>query len=488
VSPPSRRAQDRAGRPYRSVPRGARGAAYDLLHEVGSQGAYANVVWPRILDDASLDARDSGFATELAYGTLRWQGFYDAVIDTLLDRPRAEIDPRVLDLLRLGCHQILMMRTPAHAAVGEMVTLARSVAGEGPSRLVNAVLRRVADGGDRQAWVARVAPGETTADLAIKWSHPAWIVRALRSALTTHPPDLALTRPPTEDQINDLATEWAPDSVEALLAADNIPARPTLAARPTLLSPESLRAIAQVTPGRWSPWAATLDQGRPDDLAVIRNGRAGIQDEGSQLMALALARAPLDGSDKRWVDLAAGPGGKAALLTGLAIERGALLEAVELHPHRADLVRKALRAYPEGSYVVHTADGREPLSGELADRVLLDAPCTGLGALRRRPEARWRRTAGDLATLGPLQRDLLRSALRGVRKGGVVAYVTCSPHLAETDQVIDDILREFPEVEQQDARPLLPEVPHLGAGPAIRLWPHVHGTDGMFLALLRRRI
>ena len=487
MSQPPRKAHDRAGKPYRSVPRGARGAAYDLLHEVGSQDAYANVVWPRILDDAGLDARDSGFATELAYGTLRWQGFYDAVIDALLDRPRAEIDPRVLDLLRLGSHQILMMRTPAHAAVGETVTVARSVAGEGPSRLVNAVLRRVADGGDRQAWIARVAPGETTADLAIKWSHPAWIVRAFRAALTTHPPDLALTRPPTESQIVDLATQWAPDSVEALLAADNVPARPTLAARPTLLDPEILRSMSQVTPGLWSPWAATLDQGRPDELAIIRNGKAGVQDEGSQLMAIALTRAPIDGPDTRWVDLAAGPGGKAALLTGLAIEKGAHLLAVELHPHRADLVRKALRAYPQGSYEVRTADGRDALPAEQADRILVDVPCTGLGALRRRPEARWRRTPADLATLGPLQRDLLRAALRAVRKGGVVAYVTCSPHLAETDQVIDDILREFPNVEQRDARPLLSEVSHLGEGPAIRLWPHIHGTDGMFLALLRRR-
>lgn len=488
MSPSPRRGDGRPAKPYRSVPRGARGAAYDLLHEVATQDAYANVVWPRILNDAGLDARDSAFATELAYGTLRWQGFYDAIIDSLLDRPRAEIDPRVIDLLRLGCHQILMLRTPPHAAVGETVSLVKSVSGEGAARLVNAILRRVTDGGDRAAWVARIAPGESTEEVAIRWSHPAWIVRALRSALTAHPPDLAPKWRPSEGQIAEIATIRAPDSVEELLAADNVPARPSLAARPTLLTPESLREVPHTAPGRWSPWAVTLDQGRPEEIAYVRDGRAGVQDEGSQLMALVCARAHVTGSDTRWVDLAAGPGGKAALLTGLAVERGARLLAIEVHPHRAELVRQSLRGFPQGSYEVRAADGREALAPDSADRVVLDAPCTGLGALRRRPEARWRRTPADLATLGPLQRELLRAALTGVRRGGVVAYVTCSPHLAETDQVIDDILREFPDVTQEDARLLLPEVPHLGDGPAIRLWPHVHGTDGMFLALLRRQV
>ncbi len=486
MKPSSRRPNGRPPKPYRSVPRGARGAAYDLLHEVATQDAYANVVWARILNDADLDARDSAFATELAYGTLRWQGFYDAIIDSLLDRPRAEIDPRVVDLLRLGCHQIVMLRTPPHAAVGETVTLAKSVSSEGAARLVNAILRRVVDGGDRAEWVARIAPGESTEDVAVRWSHPAWIVRALRSALTTHPPDLASTWRPTEGQIPEIATTWGPDSVEELLAADNVPARPSLAARPTLLTPESLREVANTAPGRWSPWAVTLEHGRPEEISYVRDGRAGVQDEGSQLMAIACARAHIDGSDTRWVDLAAGPGGKAALLTGLAIERGAHLLAIEVHPHRADLVRQSLRGFPAGSYEVRAEDGREALAPASVDRVLVDAPCTGLGALRRRPEARWRRSAADLATLGPLQRELLRAALTGVRKGGIVAYVTCSPHLAETDQVIDDILREFPNVAQEDARLLLPEVPNMGDGPALRLWPHVHGTDGMFLALLRR--
>lgn len=448
--------------------RTGRGAAYDLLHAVHVDDAYANLALPEILERSGLDARDSAFATELAYGTLRWQGLYDEVLTRCVDRPLAELDGRLLDVLRLGVHQILGMRVPAHAAVGETVSLARDVVGDGPAKLANAVLRKVDAGGDLEAWLARVAPGEDADSLAIATSHPRWIVSALGQALAAHPP--------SDD----------PDarSVRALLAADNVPARPVLVARPGRLDPRELQSLLGVEPGRWSPFAATLVEGRPEDYDVVRSGRAGVQDEGSQLIARALAIAPLDGPDRSWVDLAAGPGGKAALLAGIASERGAVLTAVEPHPHRAELVRHALGP---GPHRVIVGDGRDAIVAGSADRVLVDVPCTGLGALRRRPEARWRRTPSDLATLGPLQRELLSAALDAVRPGGVVAYVTCSPHVAETDLVVGDILRKRTDVEWIDAQPLLPGVPDLGEGPAVRLWPHVHGTDGMYLALLRRK-
>jgi 16S rRNA (cytosine967-C5)-methyltransferase len=217
--------------------------------------------------------------------------------------------------------------------------------------------------------------------------------------------------------------------------------------------------------------------GEPAGVAAIRERRAGVQDEGSQLCALALAGAPLDGRDEQWLDLCAGPGGKAALLAALAAERGATLTANELRPHRADLVRRLTEPW---GVEVHVGDGRT-FAGrpDGYDRVLLDAPCTGLGALRRRPEARWRRRADDLAELTRLQRELLAAALRLVRPGGVVAYVTCSPHPAETAEVVagQPVL---------DTRPLFPGVEGLGDGPAVQLWPHRHGTDAMFCALLRR--
>ena len=456
----------RAGARRTKAPHGrrrtARGAAYDLLHAVHVDDAYANIALPEILARAGLSTRDAALATELAYGTLRWQGLYDAILAECVDRPLDELDGRLLDVLRLGAHQIVNMRVPAHAAVGETVGLARNVVGEGPARLANAVLRRVAEGGDLEAWRIRVAVGPDA--LAIATSHPRWIVTALGEALARH--------------------RGAPDSegLRALLDADNTPARPSLVAR--RMPVEDLLELPGVEQGRWSPLAATLAGGRPDEIAVVRDGRAGVQDEGSQLVALALVDAPLDGPDTTWVDLAAGPGGKAALLARFARDRGAHLICVEPHAHRAELVRKALGP---GDVDVRVADGRDAITPGTADRVLLDAPCTGIGALRRRPEARWRRTPADLATLGPLQRGLLNAAIDAARPGGVIAYSTCSPHVAETDLVVDDVLRKRSDVELMDARPLLPGVPDLGPGPTVRLWPHVHGTDGMFLAMLRRR-
>lgn len=445
-----------------------RRAALELLTAVREEDAYANLELPRILNGHGLTGRDAAFATELAYGTLRMRGWYDAILAHCVDRPLEKVEPVMLDILRLGAHQLLSMRVPDHAAVDSSCGLARDH-GARPGAaaragFVNAVLRRVAERDDA-GW-EQVLRGERPDDdvewLATRWSHPAWIVRALRSSLGDRPAELA-----------------------ALLQADDIPARPSLVARPGRMDADELLALPGVEPARWSPLGATLVDGAPDALACVREGRAGVQDEGSQLVALALARAHVADDAGRWLDMCAGPGGKAALLAGLAADAGGHLVAVEQHPHRAALVESSLDA-GSGAVVV-TGDARhEPWGDQTFDRVLVDAPCTGLGALRRRPESRWRRTPADLAALGGIQRDLVRAALAAVRPGGVVAYVTCSPHLAETEFVIDDVLRGRDDVVLEDARALLPEIDDLGPGPTVQLWPHRHGTDGMFLAVMRR--
>jgi 16S rRNA (cytosine967-C5)-methyltransferase len=447
----------------------AREAALELLRAVREDDAYANLVLPQILHGHGLTGRDAAFTTELAYGTLRMRGWYDAVLERCVTRGLEKVEPAMLDILRLGAHQILSMRVPDHAAVDSSCALAR---GQGPKSggdaragFVNAVLRKVA-ARDAEGWAHEVRgdrPDDDPEWLATRWSHPSWIVRALRSALGDRSAELS-----------------------ELLHADDIAARPSLVARPGRMSADELTGLPEVEAGRWSPLAGTLVDGRPEQLACVRDGRAGVQDEGSQLVALAFARAEVSDDQGRWLDTCAGPGGKAALLDGLARERGGHLTAVEQHPHRAALVEASFS--PESTSQVLTGDARQaPWGDDEFDRVLVDAPCTGLGALRRRPESRWRRTPGDLAALGGLQRDLLRSALTAVKPGGVVAYVTCSPHLAETEYVIADVLRDRDDFVLEDARPLLPEVADLGDGPTIQLWPHRHGTDGMFLALLRRR-
>ena len=442
-----------------------REAAFDVLRAVDERDAYANLVLPELLHDRGLDGRDAALATELVYGTLRGRGTYDAVLAANLDRAPEKLEPPVLDALRLGAHQLLGTRIPAHAAVSTTVDLARVRIGEGPGKLINAVLRRVS-ACDLDAWVEQIAPEASTEPvewLALRHSHPAWIVRAMLDALG-----------------GDL------DELGHALAANNVRPEVTLVARPGRAGvAELLQAGAR--PGRWSPYAAILTEGDPAGLAAVRERRAGVQDEGSQLVTLALAAVPLTGPDTRWLDMCAGPGGKAALLGGLATQRGARLLAVERQPHRARLVENALRDDPGGHRVL-VADSTQPLQGEQPfDRVLLDAPCTGLGALRRRPEARWRRQPSEVAGLRSLQVRLLRAAIDEVRPGGVVAYATCSPHVGETSTVVSDVLRSRADLDRVDARPYLPRVPDLGDGPDVQLWPHRHGTDAMYLALLRRR-
>lgn len=448
----------RAARPYRppaSDP--PRLAAFDVLKAVREQDAYANLVLPGLLRDRKITGRDAAFATELTYGTLRGQGLYDTVLQACVDRPLDEVDPPVRDVLRLGAHQLLRTRIPSHAAVSATVDLARRVMSAGPVGFVNAVLRKVS-AQDAEAWVAQLAPtDDRVGALALQHSHPRWIASAFLDALKGDVDELAL-----------------------LLASDD--ARPSVHLVARGMSREALLAESGGTAGPWSPRAVHLDEGDPGAIGSVRHGHAGVQDEGSQLVALALAAAALEGPDRLWVDLCAGPGGKAALLQGLAVERGATLLAVELQQHRSRLVARS------GVGAVVTADSRRPpLAPGTVDRVLLDAPCSGLGALRRRPESRWRRQPSDLPALTRLQGQLLDSAAGLLRPGGVLVYATCSPHLAETLVPILDVLRAHPELEQVDARPLLPGVPELGSGPAVQLWPHLHGTDAMHLALLRRR-
>ncbi len=456
--PPQKKPDRRAARPYRPpADDKPRRAAYDVLEAVRTKDAYANLVLPGLLRERGITGRDAALATELAYGALRGQGLYDAVIQACVDRPLKQVDPPVLDVLRLGAHQLLRTRIPPHAAVSATVDLARRVVSAGPVAFVNAVLRKVA-AKDLATWVAELKPVEDRlAALAFEHSHPTWIASAFRDALG-----------------GDL---W---QTGAALAADD--ARPEVHLVARRMSRDELVAQSGGTPGPWSPYAVRLSEGDPGALDAVRHGHAGVQDEGSQLVALALANAPLEGPDGLWVDLCSGPGGKAALLSALGEQRGARLLALEVQHHRARLVKRS------GTTDVVTADSRTPPLGPgTVDRIVLDAPCSGLGALRRRPEARWRRQPSDLPGLMRLQGELLASAVRLLRPGGVLVYATCSPHLAETVVPVGDVVRKDPTVEQLDVRPLLPGVPDLGDGPHVQLWPHLHGTDAMFLALLRKR-
>jgi 16S rRNA (cytosine967-C5)-methyltransferase len=473
VRPPVRRPPRPRGS-FKGAPRPAadpaRSVALEVLRGVEERDAYANLLLATVLERTGLGARDAAFATELTAGTLRMRGLYDAVLATLVGRPLAALDPAVLDVLRLGSHQILSMRVPSHAAVSTSVDLVRSTVGPRPAGLVNAVLRKVA-ARDVDGWVEQVlaAGADPVERLAVRHSHPRWMVEGLHEALRSG--TVGAGREPATD-----------GELEELLAADNAVGAVTLVARPGLAEPAEL-LVGGARPGVLSPWAVRLDGGNPGDVPAVRERRAGVQDEGSQLVAWLCASAPLSGRDERWLDLCAGPGGKAALLGAVAAQRGAELVANEVLPHRAELVRQAVAGL--ANVRVTVSDGRRPTweHGSF-DRALVDAPCTGLGALRRRPEARWRKQPGDVPGLVRLQGELLTSALTSVRPGGLVVYATCSPLLAETQEVVDRVLAERPDVVV-DAFTELP-ANALAGGRFLQLWPHRHDTDAMFAAVLRR--
>jgi len=444
----------------------ARRIALDVILAVRESDAYANLLLPVRLQRAKLSEADAGLATELTYGTLRRQGYYDVVISLAAGRPVEKIDPAILDVLRLACHQLLSMRVAQHAAVDESVQLAKTVGSNSATGFVNGVLRTITRS-DVAVWQERALATAKNDDeyLAILHSHPVWIIRAFRAALVAEGRDAELAD---------------------LLEADNVAPRVSLVALPGNATVAELDAYA----ASYSPVGAVLDGGDPVQLEPVRAGRARVQDEGSQLAALALSRVRPVVAGERWLDLCAGPGGKAALLAAEASVGGATLVANEVVPARAELVRKALAVF-DPAPEVWELDGTT-IGGDHADefdRILIDAPCTGLGALRRRPEARWRKSPRDVAHLSGLQSNLLDAAITALKPGGVLAYVTCSPHLAESKVIVEGAVKKWgAAIERIDTPAVLEGITaaHLDLPDTrhAQLWPHRHGTDAMFIQLI----
>ncbi|MEE6163708.1 MULTISPECIES: RsmB/NOP family class I SAM-dependent RNA methyltransferase [unclassified Mycolicibacterium] len=460
---PDKRPPQRKRQPRRTPLDPARRAAFDVLRAVSERDAYANLALPALLTERKIEGRDAAFATELTYGACRARGLLDAVIEKAAGRPTGNIDPVLLDLLRLGAYQLLRTRVEPHAAVSTTVDQAGIEFDTARAGFVNGVMRTIASR-DEHAWTDELAPAAATDPVghaAFVHAHPRWIAQAFTDALGARASEL-----------------------DALLTSDDERPLVHLAARPGALTADELAEQAGGTVGKYSPYAVYLPGGDPGRLPAVRDGAAQVQDEGSQLVARALTLAELDGPDTgRWLDLCAGPGGKTALLAAIGAASGARVTAVEPGERRADLVEENARGL---GVDVHRVDGRDSGLTPGFDRVLVDAPCTGLGALRRRPEARWRRAPGDVPGLAKLQKELLAAAIKLTRPGGVVLYATCSPHLAETVGVVADALRRQP-VTALDTRELFAPADDLGAGPYVQLWPHRHGTDAMFAAALRVR-
>jgi 16S rRNA (cytosine967-C5)-methyltransferase len=435
-------------------PEPSRLLAFDLLTEVNRNEGYSNLLLPQALNSSKLDERDKSLVTELLYGTIRMQGKHDWVLAHISDRPWIEVDPGIVDICRMGVHQIHEMRIPDHAAVASTVEVARKRLGESKASFVNALLRNVTRKSQEDWFLPLSAISDPVERMSIQYSHPEWIVSAYY----------------------DLLKNW--DEVEQALAINNEAATPTLVSWPGLSTIEDLKSIGG-EPTTFSPYGAHW-KGNPGVLDLIKARKIGVQDEGSQLVASVFAAAS---AGTNWLDMCAGPGGKAALLSNIAREKKIVFTANEVSAVRADLVRQVVN----GDRVL-VGDGREIGNlEEKFDAILIDAPCTGLGALRRRPEVRWRRNLQDLRELTQLQRELIDSGIKALTVGGILGYATCSPHLAETTIQVSDLKRKHGNMEQIDVSPYLPDnLENSERDHAMALWTHRTGTDAMFLALFKK--
>lgn len=443
-----------------SVANDARGLALGVMLDVTQHDAYANIALPQALKAFTGSTRDKALATEIVYGSLRRLGELDGVLSAVSHRSLDEIDPTVLGILRLSVYQIVFLRIPDHAAVDQGVRLAKDSGFQKAAGFVNATLRSVVKK-PAEHWLGVISRVDH-----LRQSHPQWIASELEKAW---------------------ALQGAPGTLDDVLAAHNDSPQVTLVCLPGL----SERTDADtVTP--WSPLGVVVSGGNPLADPRLTEGFARVQDEGSQLAALLLTRCePLRPGDTI-ADLCAGPGGKTAVVGAEAMLAGATVYAYEKSPHRAALVQNSVRglvAKQPGVVTVEVADATT-VEGSF-DRILVDAPCTGLGALRRRPEARWRKQPEAVVELVELQQRLLTNALSLLKPGGIVAYVTCSPVVAETTDVVAAVLAGLDGVELIDTPAVLDRVadsvvPWSRRGQAVSLWTHLHGTDAMFVQLLRR--
>ncbi|MFL6268653.1 MAG: transcription antitermination factor NusB [Actinomycetes bacterium] len=419
----------------RGQPVNVRDVALAALERVDA-GAYANLALPGLLRRTTLSPSDRAAATDLVYGSLRMRAALDFALAPLSRQPLDRLEPLVLRGLRLGAYALLFGGTAPHAAVAETVGAVARAGHRGQAGYVNAVLRRLAAAPPAWPDPDRDPVGWATT----RGSHPAWIVEEALARL-------------------------GPEEMRALVEADNTRPEVSLRATPGRVGRDELLAElaagVSARPSPLSPDCVLLERGDPGRLPAVREGRAVVQDAASALVAPAVGTGPGD----LVADLAAGPGGKAGHLAAL----GARVLAVERHPGRARLVAETARRLGVADRL-HTVVGdgrRPPLRPASADAALVDAPCTNLGSLRRRPEARWRHGPEDLPELVELQLELLEAAADVVRPGGTVLYSVCTWTGAETDGVVAELLERREELRLDETR---------------QLWPHRDGADGMFLA------
>ena len=442
-----------------------RRAAYEILQRVDA-GAFADVVLDTILNRSKLDLRDRRLVTELVYGILRLMGRIDFALAQFCDRPLHRLQPEVLWLLRLGGYQLLELdRVPAHAAVNSTVKLVRELQFDESAGFVNAVLRSLDRG---QADIPWPPPEKIKPYLQHVCSQPVWLTKEIMRQL----PNLEAqalgeslaTAPPMTVRINSLKTNRE-DFLEALAAAEH-----------------------QAHPCSFAPEAVTIDRRSESPLPGDAEGWYQVQDEASILMSHLLDARP----GQRILDACAAPGGKTTHLAALTNNQAEII-ALEKYPRRVELIEEGAQRLGCTAITARQWDLTEPpdfFEPQSFDRVLLDAPCSGLGVLRRNPEGRWNKSPVNLKELALLQRQILESIAPLVKPGGKLLYSVCTFSHIETDAIIDNFLEDHPEFELEN---LTNKVSSAWAGlftakGTLRSYPHRHGgMDAFFAARLQRR-
>ncbi len=425
-------------------PTTSRALALEVIRRVIDEGAYSSRLLPRLLARSGLDERDRAFASELAYGTLRRRLLLDAAIERQANRPLARMTVGAPHALRLGAYQLLYTKVPPHAAVGETVAL---VSGrERP--FVNAVLRRIATA------PPGVVEGDDDEALSARTGMAAWAIRELRRLLPG-------------------------DEVEA--AADAFARRAPLCLRATRCTAtvEQLETAlrdtgASIARGTIDPDCVLVERGDPTRLPGFDAGWFAVQDQSSAFVVRTLAARPGD----RVLDVCAAPGGK-AIAAACDVGPDGFVVAADVRPRRLALAAGESQRQHVRVHLV-AQDARAPALRGPFDRVLVDAPCSGVGSARRRPELLWRIRKDELSVLARRQVSIATAAADLLRQGGRLVYSVCTFPRAETDAACDAILRH---------RPDLRAVPTPGPdGDALRhrLWPHRHQSDGMFVAAFER--
>jgi 16S rRNA (cytosine967-C5)-methyltransferase len=446
------------------IPSNPRQAAYSVLLRIQKEGCYADQLMDRELSAGRLSGPDRGLFAELVFGVLRRQGTLDHILSGLLAQPLARQEPQVLIFLRLGLYQLLYLdRIPESAAVNESVNLAKQILPRA-SGLVNAVLRNYLRHKDSVTYPDPVAA--PAASIAARHSHPAWLVKLWFSQIGEAETELlaeaSSRQPPLTLRANTLATTR--EELLEKFAANGITAAPC----------------------RFSPFGLTVE-GRHHipGLPGFREGLFAVQDEASQLAGILLDPQP----GERVLDTCAAPGGKATHLAQLMDNRGELL-AMDVSGSKLPLIQEAAQRL--GITIIRTRMADLLQTGafpsDAFDRVLLDAPCSGLGVIRRNPEAKWRLTPEDITRLAATQKVMLKNAIRMLRPGGVLLYSTCSTTLEENEDVVGDFLSRHPHYVLENLNEQFPDYRELFTEEGMfRAWPHRHGMDGFFSARIRKK-